>query len=125
MPDNGATWLSVMLAVFAFIIVIAGAYYATRFISKKSIGLSRGRYIEIIDRAMLSNDKWLCIVKVGERYYLLSVAPSSVSLIIELTADQIMLIGKNDAREGNVSFATYMQAFMKKIGNKTDETDKS
>ncbi|MDI3507896.1 MAG: flagellar protein FliO/FliZ [Clostridiales bacterium] len=125
MPSGGDPWLSVILAVLAFVIVIAGAYYATRFISKKSIGLSRGRYIEIIDRAVLSNDKWLCIVKVGERYYLLSVAPSSVSLIIELTADQITLIDKSDVQEGNASFATYIQAFMKKIGNKTDETDKS
>ncbi|MBZ4665471.1 flagellar biosynthetic protein FliO [Mahella sp.] len=125
MPDGGNAWLSAVLAIFVFVIIIAGAYYATRFIGKKSIGLSKGRYIEIIDRAMLSNDKWLCIVKVGERYYLLSVAPSSVSLITELTPDQIAFTDKSDALEGNTSFAAYIQAFRKKIGNKTDETNKN
>lgn len=121
--DNlNSEWQSVLLALVAFIIVIVGAYYASKLVSKKSVSLSKGKYIEIIDKAMLANDKWLCIVKVAQKCYLISVTSSAINIIAELSLDEIPYSIDTDKQQSNTPFAKYMQEFIRKIGNKTDET---
>lgn len=128
MPGNGTidgpSWLNVLWAIAVFAVIIIGAYYAARLLGKRSFGLARGEYIEIIDRAMLSNDKWLCIVKIGEKYFLLSVTASSINLISEFTQDALDFSKKEKKEESDTVFAKYMRLFIKNMGNRSDETDK-
>ena len=85
--------LSVFGLLAVVLLVLAAAWLFTRWAGKNLGGgfagiLGSSGRIEILDRASLSRDQALLVVKAGERYLLLGSTPSGLSLLAELTAEE-------------------------------------
>jgi flagellar protein FliO/FliZ len=59
--------IAVLLAVLLF------AYYATRYIGKKSGGLTRAAHMRVKERVMLQKDKSVVLLETKDKYYLIGV----------------------------------------------------
>ena len=85
------TLLGMLLAVVA---VLCLAYFATRFLAGKGAGGALGRFtgrsrnLQVLERIPLGREQFLTAARAGERYFLLGVTPSSVTLLRELDAEE-------------------------------------
>ncbi|AOT68268.1 FliO/MopB family protein [Geosporobacter ferrireducens] len=100
---------------FIFLMIVAAAYFTTRYVGRKSAAVIGGRNIQIIEKVVLGLEKSLYIVKVGERFFLLAAGKQNVELLTEVRKEEI-----NQAPEGSQgsmifpSFDTYLKKFSKK-----------
>lgn len=91
------------------VVILALCYVATRKIGKIQLGTGAGggKYISILDRQALGQDKAVALVKVGDRYLLLGIAASQVSLLAEVPCDEVTEEGS--AKQEAIDFNSIME----------------
>ncbi len=117
---NDTLWLT--FSLMGIIIIIFGAFYFTKWFSKK-IPAVNGSKIKILDRAVIGQNEYIVVAKVGEKVFLLGVSGQSVNLIAELDPEEY-----KDENSENIKpfpdFGSYMRSakeLTQKIGrNKND-----
>ena len=85
------TWLLVCVLV-----IIVLAYLFTKYVAGRGIGFpgmgSGADEFKVLARLSLGREQSLALVQAGERYLLLGVAPSGVSLVAELTREEAQAV---------------------------------
>ncbi len=98
-----------ILEIIFIIIVLAGvcvlAFYSTKFIAKSYQQKGLGDNIKLRDRVMLSYDKSLLIVSVGDKTLLLSVTKDKIELLSELNESTL----QEPPQATNMDFATILK----------------
>ncbi|WP_407695739.1 flagellar biosynthetic protein FliO [Sedimentibacter hydroxybenzoicus] len=59
-------------------------YYSTKWLSTRTSSSMKSRYINIIDKIMLGQNKFLAIAEICNKYYLLSITEKNVTIVKEL-----------------------------------------
>lgn len=85
--------LSVLGLLAVVLLVLVSAYFFTRWAGKNLGGgligaLGGSGRMEVLDRATLSRDQSLLVVRAGERYLLLGCTPTGLTLLTELTREE-------------------------------------
>lgn len=112
--------LVVLQGVITFSVIVFGAWWLTK---KLSRALPRGSsfgYIEVMDRLAVSQDKYLLLIKVGGRCFLISVEPSGTKLLKELKPDSLEKSMKTtgfDQGEGQSAFGAILSRLREKGEN--------
>ena len=65
-------------------LVVVLAFYVTRFLSKRYMKVSGGRYMKVIDRIMLGQDKWAVLVEINGKVVMLGVTAQRVEHLYTL-----------------------------------------
>ena len=76
-----------VIAIFVFVLAIT--YFTTRWIADFQKGRSFGRNMESIEAFKLTTNKYIQIVKVGDKYLVLAICKDTITMLTELTEDQI------------------------------------
>lgn len=71
------------------ILVLFLTYYGTRWISTKTNIASGSKYMNIVDRIVIGQNKYLVIAEITNKYYLLSITEKDVNIIKELDDFQL------------------------------------
>ncbi len=89
MPQELETIISVTVTLLLIVLIFVGSHYATKFIGSKyqSNTLSGKSKIKIIERATITREQSLLIVKVDGKVLLLGCGNNGVNKIEELNAD--------------------------------------
>ena len=74
------------------ILIIAASYYTTKFVGKRQIQGGSKSNIKSIDVFRITPNKYLQIVEVGKRYFCIAVTKESVTLISELSEDDLKVL---------------------------------
>ena len=77
-----------ILALIGIILILFFTYYGTRWLSKKSCLGLKSKYMNIIDKMMLGQNKFLAIAEISGKYYLLGITESNICILKELEAFQ-------------------------------------
>jgi len=86
--------------VILCVLVIAASYFVTRFIGGRQAKLrKKNSNFELLDACSLGSNKYLQIVKIGEKYIVISVTKDSISYITEVSREDLVLMG--DGSQGN------------------------
>lgn len=72
---------STAILVVVFLLIIAGAYFSTKFLSVKSAGFMKGKYMQVKERLPLGRDKHVLLVQAGNRYFVVGVTAQSMQLL--------------------------------------------
>ena len=94
-----------LLVIFVFIICIT--YFTVRWMSKIGQGQSKYSNIEIIETRRITNNKYLQIIKAGDKYLLISVGKDEIHLISELNEDSLT-IQENGSSDTGMSFSAML-----------------
>ena len=114
------------LLIIAAIVVIAGAYFTTYFISSRGTALQRGRLMRVHDRITVTKDNSFCVLEVGGTFYLVGMTPHNVTLLGTLearTLDETVMNLQTDlgfTAAGGGRFAQVVRDILNK--NRTTET---
>ncbi len=76
-----------VLLIFLFVLFIT--YIVTRWLAGYQKGQMTGRNIEVVETARIANNKFIQIIKTGDVYLVIAVGKDEVSLLTQLTAEQI------------------------------------
>lgn len=72
---------STIVLVAVFLLIIAGAYFSTKFLSVKSAGFMKGKYMQVKERLPLGRDKNLLLVQAGSRYFVVGVTAQTMQVL--------------------------------------------
>lgn len=90
-------------------LILAGAYYVTRFVGRINQGQLKKSNFEVIDSCRLSRSSYLQIIKIADEYYVIAVGRDNVSFITKLEADKVI---KREADAGpKPSFKQILEKF--------------
>lgn len=77
----------VVVILLAFILVLALAYFSTRFFGKKLTG-TRNRNLRIIETLPLGVDRYLYLIHAGKKYYLFYSGKKGLELVTEVELEE-------------------------------------
>ncbi len=105
-----------------FLLILAAAYFTSKYVAKKSAVTAGNRNLKIIERMNLGMDKAMYIVNAGDCYYLIAVGKHTFQLIDKLEKEQIQIFqSESTTNIADKVFDTYLEKFMKK--SKINEKD--
>ncbi len=105
-----------LLIIFAFVIAIT--YFTVRWISRVQQGQSKCSNIEIIETKRITNNKYLQIVRAGDKYMLIGIGKDEISMITELNEDELITASAESA--ANVNFKDVL-AKVKNLNKKNED----
>lgn len=73
----------------AFAVIVAAAYYVSKYFSKYALKTRENSNIKVVETSRVTTDKYLQIVEVGGRYFLIGITKTNISLISEVDGDKI------------------------------------
>lgn len=92
--NSGSSWASgiaqLICVVLIFIFVCVLAYLAARFAgSFQANGLNKKSNIKVIETYRITNNKFIQVVKIGDKYAAIGVGKDDVTMLMELNPDSI------------------------------------
>jgi flagellar biogenesis protein FliO len=91
--------LQLIGALMGVILVIFLAYWGTTWFSKKYSSLSSGKYIKVLERSMLSQDKLLVLAKVNNKVYFLAITGQHIEIVDRLNAEEFPQVPESNEPE--------------------------
>ena len=93
--DTTAQFLTV---VFIFIFVLALTYATTKWIANYQKGKNVNNNVEIIEVSKITANKYIEIVRCGEKYLAIAVCKDTVTMLCELSKEQLSLDDENKSK---------------------------
>lgn len=95
--DATAQFLTV---VFIFVLVLGLTYFTTRWIANYQKGKNVNTNVEIIEVSKITANKYIEIVRCGEKYLAIAVCKDTVTMLCELSEEQLSLEENNSSKGG-------------------------
>lgn len=92
--------LTIFQGLFFFLLIAGMTWYMGRRMGKRMAGGRFSVYMESLDRLIIGQDKYLEIVRIGEKSYLLGVSQSGIQLLTELEDKDMVKIMRRQAADG-------------------------
>lgn len=83
-------WQLISVSI-VFLIVLGLSYYTTRWISKIQKKQSYNKNIQVIETFKITTNKYIQIIRTGEKYLVIAIAKDNISMLTELTEQQLNL----------------------------------
>lgn len=99
--------------ILIFVIVLVVCYYTTKFVAGRQLVQKKIGNFEIVETFAIAQNKYLQLVRMGNKYVVLSVTKDSVNVITELEEAEVCQVQKNVSVSGK-SFKEILSGFTKK-----------
>lgn len=86
--DSYVQFITVLI-LFVFVLVIT--YFTSKWIAGYQKGKGLNSNIEMIESFRLTNNKYVQIIRVGQKYLAVAVGKDSVTMLTEIPEDQLLL----------------------------------
>lgn len=106
--------LNISLLVMGFTVVLIAAYFFSKFIGFKMSHSNANKHIKVLDRVFLGNDKFICIIQIGIRFFVIGITNHHIELISELNEAELVPI----LDDKNAYFGSIFEMYIKKLGNR-------
>ena len=104
MISTSQSFFQLIIVLICFVGVLALAYFTTRWLANYQKGHSYNKNLKIIETIRLSTDKYVQIVSCGkDRYLILGLSKNEVTLLGEMTAEELLEIDPASIRESNAN----------------------
>lgn len=90
--SSNSIWKLLGLILLCAVIIVA-CYYTTRFVGRKSQGIQgggSGKNIRALETFRVTQNKYLQLIKCGDKYLLISVTKDNISLVSEIDGDSLL-----------------------------------
>lgn len=95
------SYLQFISVLIIFVLVLAATLYVTKWMANYQKGSASSKNIEIIDTCKISTNKYIQIIRIGERYVSIAVSNDQVTNLGEVDPDQLI---HEDASGENLGF---------------------
>ena len=114
--STGQNLLEFFGIILIFIIVLVACWATTRFVASKQLAGKNTGNFEVVETYAIARDRFLQLVRIGTRYYAIAVGKDSISVICELSKEDINLERKTGTSING--FSNVLASILKKNENK-------
>lgn len=100
--------LQLIGAIIMFVIVLGVTYLTTRLVGNYQKNQMVQSNIKVIESMRISNNKFLQIVNIGSKYFLIAVCKDTITSIGELNSEELVL---HEDNQGNDNFKEILNKF--------------
>lgn len=109
--------------VLIFLIVLALTYFTSRWIGGYQQINMRNKNLQILESIKVGTNKFICLVKAGEVYLVVAVGKDEITMLAQLTEEQLSVLPSLDAYgdkrdNGMPMSADNFQEVLEKIKNR-------
>ena len=109
--------LSVLGMLISVVLILGLAYWFTRYIvgggRLGSLGLGQqNEKLGVLTQAPIGKDQRLAVIQVGERYFVVGITPQNITLISELTLEEVRPWLKDSGQEGAAVLTGFQQTLI-------------
>ncbi|MDF2868902.1 MAG: hypothetical protein K0R05_477 [Anaerocolumna sp.] len=104
---------------FLFLFVLVITYVTTKLIGGIKAGTLTESNFKVIDTYKVTQNKYMQIIKIGSKYFVIAVCKDTIQLITELQEEDIVL--KEKSSKTNISFQEILKT-IKKQNEKVENT---
>lgn len=97
------SYIQFITVLILFVLILAVTYLVTRWIAKvqkDKVGVGN---LEVIETCRISPNKYIQIVRTGEKYLVIAVGKDEIHMLSELSEDELVL--QRDIQEQPINFA--------------------
>ena len=109
--DTGSSIFQFVQVSIIFGVVIVICILVTRFIGNYQKGVTMNTGMQVIQTARIANNKYLQVVKIGERYVVLGISKDNITMLMELSKEEADSL----APKKNGSFSKSLGDIMSKM----------
>lgn len=113
---NFAQFISVLII---FVVVLGVTAWATKWVANYQKQQGSNSNIEVIETTRIAGNKYLQLVRVGEKYMAIAVCKDMVTMLGEIPAEQIKF---QDISQNGTSFRELLEKTIKKNSSDQRET---
>ncbi len=99
--------------ILIFIIVLVVCYFTTKFVAGRQMVQKKIGNFDVIETFPIAQNKYLQLIRMGNKYIVVSVTKDSVSFITELDENEICQIQKSTSVSGK-SFKEVLSGLSRK-----------
>ncbi|MDR1700259.1 MAG: flagellar biosynthetic protein FliO [Lachnoclostridium sp.] len=112
-----ASWLQnvaqLIMIIVIFLMILAATYYTTRFIGKSGMVQMQSKNIKVFETFKIAPNKYIQIIKLGDKYYAIGVSKENISFLAELSQEQLSI--EEEAADKPVAFKELFEKMSAKI----------
>lgn len=101
-----------------FILILVACVFTTRFVARQQMQRGRNSNFKPIETYQVAQNRYLQLVQIGTRYFVISVTKDSISLLCELQQDEFEL-----KAEENTGFSKSFKDILSDLRVKVDRHD--
>ena len=113
MPTALESVIELIGLIVIFLVVLVACYFTTKFIAGKQMGQKRIGNFEVIETFAISQNKYLQLVRTGNKYIVISVTKEAVSFITELDENEVVRLQAKEPVQAK-SFKDILSSLSKK-----------
>ena len=99
--------------ILVFVIVLVVCYYTTKFVAGRQLVQKKMGNFEILETFAIAQNKYLQLVRMGNKYVVISVSKDIISYITEIDESEVCQIQNSTSVSGK-SFKEFLSGFTKK-----------
>ena len=88
------SFIQLLGAIVIFLFVLALTYFVTKWLGGVQKSSMHNKNLQLLESLQISNGKYIHIIKAGEKYRVVAVGKEEVSLLAELTEEQLTELPK-------------------------------
>ena len=105
--------LPVILVLAAMVAVLYLSYLFSRYLAVGASKINKSKYIKVIDRVVLGQDRMILIATIGEKYYLIGSTAQSIQILAELD-DKDITEAPQEKFAANAAFKNTLMGLLSK-----------
>jgi len=106
--------LPLIFALVAVGAVLYLSYLFSRYLAVGAAKINKSKYVKIIDRVVLGQDRLMLITMIGGKYYLIGSTSQSIQILAELDENEIVDIQNSEKAAGEGSFTNVLRGMLTK-----------
>ena len=112
------SYLQFITVLIVFVLVLAITALTTKWIAGYQKQQSANYNIEVIETTRIANNKYVQIVRVGEKYMVIAICKETVTMLGEVPVEQL---NKSELSQGTLNFKELFERTVKKNSSKDSE----
>lgn len=118
LPSRVDSFIQFFTVLILFLFVLVLTYFTTKFIANTQKDKLIGNNVEVIETFRITQNKFIQIVRTGQKYIAIAVCKDTVTMLTEIPKEDLV-INEKDKTFANVDFKSILEKVSKRA--KKDE----
>ena len=88
--------LRVIVTFVVAALILYLSYVASKYVGKSANINQKSRYMRVIDKIVVGQDRYIAIVQIGIKYFLVGIASGQVNILSEVQEDDLVQINPTE-----------------------------
>ena len=110
--DGISSYAQFLTVLIIFVFVLGITYLATKWIAGYQKIKGRNANVEVVETFQLASNKYIQIIRVGQKYLAVAIGKDSVTMLVEIPEEQLILSDSTDSTQ--YSFKEMFEKMQKK-----------